>query len=294
VLILGSIRLALPIQGSVVKVGLVTSDLPANDTVVDEGRKAERLFQDYSIEIERLAAQGAQAIVLPEKLAVVLGSDTKNTDTLFQALADRTHTTLVVGLLYVAAPNKYNRARVYLPNAPVLNYDKHHMLPPFESPLKPGTTLTILPQSTTQWGVAICKDMDFTPLSREYGRQGVGLMLVPGWDFNLDRGWHGHIAVMRAVEDGFSLIRAAKNGYLTVSDNRGRILAETRSDSSPFVTLLADVPAGHSSTLFLLLGDWFAWISAGTLFITLIQLVLTRKSTGQQTLTPDNLAEASR
>jgi apolipoprotein N-acyltransferase len=67
-------------------------------------------------------------------------------------------------------------------------------------------------------------------------------MLVPAWDFVVDRSWHGHIAVMRGVEDGFSIARAAKNGYLTVSDDRGRIVGETRSDSAPFATLLVDVP----------------------------------------------------
>ncbi len=70
----------------------------------------------------------------------------------------------------------------------MLTYDKHHMLPPFESSLKPGTTLTLLPKTSETWGVPICKDMDFTPLSRQYGQAGVGLMLVPAWDFNLDRG----------------------------------------------------------------------------------------------------------
>jgi apolipoprotein N-acyltransferase len=29
--------------------------------------------------------------------------------------------------------------------------------------------------------------MDFTPLSRQYGEAGTGLMLVPAWDFVLDR-----------------------------------------------------------------------------------------------------------
>ncbi len=148
----------------------------------------------------------------------------------------------------------------------MLSYDKEHMLPPFESSLTPGTALVTLPESSTEtWGVAICKDMDFTPLSRKYGKAEVGLMLVPGWDFNMDRGWHGHIAVMRGVEDGFSLVRAAKDGYLTVSDNRGRVVAEARSDAAPFATLLASVPAAHSATLYLLLGDWFAWLACALL-----------------------------
>lgn len=39
--------------------------------------------------------------------------------------------------------------------------------------------------------------MDFTTLSRQYGEAGVGLMLDSDWDFNIDRSWHGHIAIMR-------------------------------------------------------------------------------------------------
>jgi apolipoprotein N-acyltransferase len=97
-------------------------------------------------------------------------------------------------------------------------------------------------------------------------------MIVPDWDFNLDRAWHAHMAVMRRVEDGFGIARAARNGYLTVSDNRGRILAEARSHSAPFATLLAEVPVVHSPTLYLLLGDWFAWFVVALLFFALIRL----------------------
>ena len=93
----------------------------------------------------------------------------------------------------------------------------------------------------TTWGIAICKDMDFTSMSVAYGRLGASLMLVPGWDFNLDRTWHGHMAIMRGVEGGFSVARAAKNGYLTVSDDRGRVVSQTRSDSAPFAMLLAEI-----------------------------------------------------
>ncbi len=67
---------------------------------------------------------------------------------------------------------------------------------------------------------------------------------------------------MRAVEDGFSLVRPARNGLLYVSDDRGRVLRETASNATEFATLLVDVPAGHDETLFLLFGDWFAWCAA--------------------------------
>lgn len=276
VLIFGTVRLAAPVHGSRVTVGLIASDEPGNVDVAEEGPKTGELFRAYGSRAEGLAARGAQVIVMPEKLGVVGNPDTKSIDEIIERLADTAGATIVAGMVHVSPPVRYNQARVYAPEAPVLSYDKHHMLPPFESTLKPGTTLTLLQMHSATWGVEICKDMDFTSLSREYGRKGVGLMLVPGWDFNMDRWWHGHIAVMRGVEDGFSVVRAAKNGYLTVSDDRGRILAETRSDSAAFATLLAAVPAAHDRTVYLVLGDWFAWVSVALFIFAMSRLLLAK------------------
>ena len=80
------------------------------------------------------------------------------------------------------------------------------------------------------------------------------------------------------MEGGFSLVRVAKNGYLTVSDNRGRGLAETRSDAAPFATVIAKVPAAHTATLYLLLGDWFAWLACALLLFAIVQVWLVRRA----------------
>ncbi len=271
VLVFGFVRLSLPAPAEKVKVGLIASDEPGNDVLTDEGAPTERLLGDYAKQAQGLAERGAKVIVMPEKLGVVRERDAGAVDSAMQSLANQTSAEIVVGVVDVDPPVGYNQARVYRPGAAVLTYDKEHMLPPFESNLTPGTSLTLTHGASSTWGVAICKDMDFTPLSRKYGRAGAGLMLVPAWDFNLDRSWHGHIALMRAVEDGFGLVRAAKNGYLTVTDNRGRVLAERRSDSAPFVTLLADVPDVHDTTIYLLLGDWFAWMSVAIFAFTAIK-----------------------
>jgi apolipoprotein N-acyltransferase len=275
VLIFGAVRLAQP-DPRTVTVGLITSDLRDNQGPAPAGAPTNQLFHDYSTQVEKLAAGGAQAIVLPEKLALVADPNTADTDSLFQSLANRTSATIVVGIVHIVPPVKFNQARVYTPNAQPISYNKQHLLPPFESDLQPGNTLTLLPHSGQTWGVAICKDMDFTRLSRLYGNSGVGLMLVPGWDFNVDRSWHGHMAIMRGVEDGFTIVRSAKDGYLTVSDDRGRVLAEVRSDSAPFPTLLTHVPADHHSTFYLRTGDWFPWIACAILLLCITRLLLPR------------------
>ena len=81
----------------------------------------------------------------------------------------------------------------------------------------------------------------------------------------------------RGVENGFTVVRAAKNGLLFVSDSRGRILAETRTTPQlPFTTMLATVPVHHAVTLYQFWGDWFAWLTLALLAALLITPVARR------------------
>jgi len=272
VLVFGAVRLTIS-QTQMVKVGLITSDEKGNDTVTGPGADTERLFRAYAGQAEKLASDGAQAIVMPEKLGVTLEGKSSGTDAVLQSVADQTGATIVAGVVHVDALAKYNEARIYVPGSAVQRYDKQHMLPPFESNLKPGTSLTMLPRSQQKWGVAICKDMDFASPARRYGQAGAGLLLVPAWDFVVDGTWHGHIALMRGVEGGFSIARAAKNGFLTVSDDRGRIVGEVSSSSAPFPTLLVNVPAAHSWTAYQALGDWFPWVAISLMAFAIVQIV---------------------
>ena len=274
VLIFGAARMAVEQHGPEVRVVLVASDEILG--VARPGSATERLFEGYAQQAQGLAARGAQVVVLPENLGVVVDPDAAKTDAIFQEVADRSGAVLVAGMTHVSGAVQHNEARIYAPGALVRSYDKEHLLPPYELIYAPGTSRTFFQApgmaAGQMWGVAICKDLDFTEPAREYGRAGVGLLLAPAWDFRLDAFWHGHIAVMRAVEDGFSLVRAARRGSLTVADDRGRVVAETASNVAPFVTLLANVPAGHDATLFQLLGDWFGWCAMALLALVIGRL----------------------
>ena len=118
----------------------------------------------------------------------------------------------------------------------------------------------------------ICKDMDFPGLSREYGRKGVALLLVPAWDFTLDGWLHGRMAVLRGVENGFTIVRSAKQGLLTVSDDRGRILAQQDAAYVSSGTLLTTAPVRHDETFYSRWGDWFAWLNVAGLVAILASL----------------------
>ena len=259
-----------------VRVGLVASD--ASRGVAKPGAATEQLFHEYAQQAEGLIARGAQVVVMPENLRVVIDPDVAKTDAIFEDVADRAGAVLVVGMTHVVTLSlQHNEARIYAPGGPVRSYDKQHLLPFVENMYAPGKARTVLSgigkTGGQMWGVAICKDLDFTEPARGYGRADVGLLFAPAWDFQVDAFWHGHIAVMRAVEDGFSLIRSARGGFLTVADDRGRILAETRSNSEPFATLQVTVPAGHDGTLFQLWGDWFGWAAMALLVVAIARAV---------------------
>jgi len=266
VLLFGASRLAQP-SGPTVRVALLASDGPLAEGVPPPGPETTRLLADYAAQAATLAAHGAQVIVLPEKIGVTADPNTADVDALFQPVADRTGATVVVGLVHVSMTRRQNEARVYRPAAAPTLYAKQHLLPPFESRMEPGTALTLLAaaEPSRPWGVAICKDLDFAAPARPYGQSGAGLLLVPAWDFVADRWLHGRMAVMRGVESGFAVARSARQGLLTVSDDRGRILAQRASDTAPFTTLVADVPAVHHATLYLVLGSWFSWVALALL-----------------------------
>jgi apolipoprotein N-acyltransferase len=269
----GEWRLHRAQSAPVATVALIASDLPENMLPTTQ-EDSMRLLRDYAAQADALSAQHVEAIILPEKIGVVREAYLSQADSLLSETASRTRAVVVVGLIRRDSNGLWNEARIYLPDGPApLTYEKHHMLPAFESRFVVGTSRTLLHQPSGLWGITICKDMDFPQLSRQYGLEGTGLLLVPAWDFDADGWLHGRMAILRGVEDGFSIARAPRHGILTISDDRGRILAERATSAQPFVTLLAQVPVPHHSTLYSRWGNWFAWLCVLLLLLSFFSTV---------------------
>ena len=65
--------------------------------------------------------------------------------------------------------------------------------------------------------------------------------------------------MQRGVEQGFSVIRAANQGVMTVSDPYGRVLNRRRAGAGALETLVADAPLGPIPTLYGVIGNAFGW-----------------------------------
>lgn len=252
-----------------VKVALLSSDLKQN-LETEQHADTIRLLQDYVAQAQEAAQEGAKVVVIPEKIAVLTPADIDDVDQLMQSAAKQTGAQIIVGVVHVTDDATLNEARIYSPKAEILTYEKHHLLPPFESKMRPGTRLTEWQHPSGLWGVAICKDMDFPKMGRDYSNDGVGLMLVPAWDFVADGWLHGRMAILRGVESGFSIARSPKDGLLTASDDRGRVLAQEASNAAPFVSLVAEVPVRNDHTFYARNDGWFGWANMALFAVLLL------------------------
>jgi len=278
VFVFGKWRLQSSPSSQFVAVTLVAKDVPMSVYLGSEEQAVE-LLGEYANEVRRITPAGTQVVVLPEKIARASESVLGEVDPLFSSAAAATRAAIVVGLVRKTPSAAFNSSRFYAPDGRFdANYDKHHLVPGIE-PEKPGDERVTLDQPSGRWGLQICKDMDFPKLSREYAADGAELLLVPAWDFNLDRWLHARMAVMRAVENGFALARCARNGLLTLSDSRGRILAETATVSDRFVSITGKVNIAREKTLYARAGDWFAWLCAAV-FVSLLAFQLFAQSRG--------------
>jgi apolipoprotein N-acyltransferase len=264
----GFLRLArLPKNAPMVKVGLVASD-DSNMVLAFTPEQALGMYDRFAKEIQTLQGRGIQMFVLPENSGPVTDASVGETDEKLGAMAKEAHAFVAIGVARIRPTISWNEERLYAPDGTLAaTYHKHHLLPPFENQFTPAITRTTLKEPSGIWGLQICKDMDFPLLSREYAKDGVGLMVVPAWDFTLD-GWsHGRIAVMRGVEGGFSIARSAKRSVLYATDDRGHVLAEQNTMLLPFATVVTSVPVHHDVTLYSKLGDWFAWLNIASLAV---------------------------
>jgi apolipoprotein N-acyltransferase len=78
------------------------------------------------------------------------------------------------------------------------------------------------------------------------------------------------VAVLRGVEEGFAIARAARSGVLTLSDDRGPVLAKKATQFGRFALVSGKVNVRREDTFYARTGDWFAWVCMGGLIALMI------------------------
>ncbi|MFI6324624.1 nitrilase-related carbon-nitrogen hydrolase [Nonomuraea sp. NPDC050556] len=206
--------------------------------------------------LDRLRAlpTGTEMAVLAEGAFITKNADLPTITTPLRTLAKDRSMTIVAGVI-VTDTNR--NTAVYFPptgGAPQ-TYQKQHLIPGVE-PYEPGKGIL----TVAELGVTICKDLDFPALARDYRRGGATLMLAPAWDLDADGWLHSRMAIMRGIENGFSLARSGANGRLTLTDPYGRMTTETTTSDHNLTIATATVTTEGVNTVATQWGDWFAWL----------------------------------
>jgi apolipoprotein N-acyltransferase len=256
---IGAIRLLGKDAGAPITVGLAATDqmLAAADSI--EASDAAPVLELYAPMVQKLAGEGAQVIVLPEKL---IGVRPKYEDEMvsgFAQMAVANHVWLIAGLNQLEPEPKRNLAIVISPSGDIVaRYYKHHPVPGIEHDYAPGTDLTIFDLPQGKAAVAISKDLDFPALGRQIANAGARFLLVPAWDWPGAEEIHARMAIVLGIESGLSVARAARQGLVTVSDSRGLLLRrESTFDKDPALIAFA-MPPGSGATFYARHGNWFA------------------------------------
>lgn len=264
----GAVRLALPRAATVRVAALEHGDLVATVAHHLTAGASEDASKTYARAIQGLAARDVKLAVTPE------GGIVSNSDWRPQVLAPlvavskQTGIQIVTGTQEVLAPG--DLAFSVLPDGTVQSYAKRHPVPFLEAKYTPGRQSGWLGDGRA---MEICKDMDFPRMIRADAAKGVRLMAVPAGDFVVDAWIHARMAVMRGVEDGFSIIRSANDGLLTATDAEGRMVAGKMTRPHGMNILIADLPLGPGPTIYVQIGDVFSWLCvAATLGIGAVSI----------------------
>ena len=263
----GAVRMSATNTWSV-RVGVIALD--------SAGGSAVEIAQAYADRIRAMRSDLVEIAIVPEKVIVASPSEEEAPLKSFRDAARDARTWVVFGLNRTTTP-QHNVAVVIGPGGHLLaEYEKHHLVPLIETGFTPGSTPRIFPGPRHQWGVEICKDLDFPAWSREYGRRGVRLLAVPALDFIRDGRMHARMAVVRGVENGFAVARAAGQGRVTLSDAYGRVLAERESAADG--RAIEQLPAGPGATIYTRFGDWFGWVTVVLVAALLVALSFRRRA----------------
>lgn len=230
----------------------------------------------YAAMITRLAQRGAQVVVLPEKMVNVKGEIGDSIKKIITGAAESNHTMVVAGYTEFKADNtKHNNALVISPAGNILaDYQKVNL---FEGEalnhFVPGDSIATFLYDVPS-GVAICKDMDYQDFMTKYADNKTRTLYVPAWDFIKDGWLHSRMAALRGVENGYAVVRSARQGRLTVSDVRGKILHEASCENNKAATLVGKISLGETQTIYSRFGDWFSYaniIAAIYFFVMLVR-----------------------
>lgn len=280
---------------------IFTKQTVAEETLTRVRDKIEALQDPLFEATRRQARAGAGLVVWPEAGLISFNDDQdRSLIERGQELAKEEEIYLGFTIAKVPVEAEHlneNRLLLIDPSGEILEtYWKHQTVPVVEEPFAVPGSSAVLAEDTTfgTLGGVICYDMDSPRFLRGGGRRHLDLLMAPSGDWPAIKEIHPRMAILRAVEQGTSLVRPANHGLNLAADYQGRILARLDHYTTEDRQMVAWLPRQGTSTLYTRLGDVLPWtcVILSSVFAAwlLWQTVASRRPLAAHALlTPENL-----
>ena len=249
----------------------------------ERGPVAEKLarLHDWFLEGSRREAHaGARLVAWPETNLLIFKEDESSFIERARQLAMLEHVYLAIGMgtVHLGDPLPLENKLVLIDahGKVAISYRKSHAVIGWEAGImKRGDgRLPVVATDDGRIGGAVCFDADFPEFIRQAGMAAADLLVVPSNDWRELKALHGQMAVFRAIENGFSLVRPASSGISRAADPWGRELGVADYFAPGDRTLTVQVPIGGIRTIYARAGDWFAWLCVAALALAAGQFML--------------------
>lgn len=238
--------------------GLFSSRKELEEIDPATARAAYAIVYDDLLAGTREAARAGAKVVVWSETAAFVRSAAEMPDLLAQVGRVAREENIYIN---VAVGEPFARNQTYLvgpQGAPLWTYDKNYPVPVLE-PVQPRSSPVPVAQTDVgRLSSVICFDGDFPALNRVNS----DIMMIPGFDWpEVGRMHTLKAARLRAIENGYALIRVAYHSQSAAFDRLGNVLATQDTTGPGRHIMYADVPAQGSRTLYNRTGDVLGWLS---------------------------------
>jgi apolipoprotein N-acyltransferase len=243
--------------------------------------------------VPQAAAGGAKIVILHEGAIFIDANDESAIIRVGQELARQEGVYLLLGLQVEDTDRSLpfeNKTFLIAPNGKLVSeYIKQGLVPGEMAEFVRGEgPAPVLETPYGRIAVLICSDAFFPDLvRRQVGRNGVAILLIPAWDFEGVKYFWSYGTAFRAIENGFSIFRPARESVSIAVDYQGRPLVLSDYFLTDQSIVYADLSTEGRETVYSLLGDWFAWMSIAGLVSLVVMAIARQESEGKQLIKSD-------
>lgn len=235
---------------------------------------ADRLFDQSRKE----AQSGSKIICWSEAAVITIKSEELR---LFEKGENFARENGIYFLMTVASiiPGKVEAGKKFIENKAVLFdpsgkiqsiFFKNRPVPLIEPSIPGDGKIPVIDTPYGKLAVSICYDADFPQLMRQLGKKDADILLLPSGDWKEVSPYHGQMALVRAIENGTSLIRPVSGAVSIACDFNGKIIAQRDFFDDGEKIMVGYLPVEGVTTIYSIVGDVIPWICAVGLAVTSI------------------------